>query len=255
MRRQASTQETRLLTLAQRTKTSRVAWSRTVRILPTRFPPIALFERIADPADWDALAEVESLTNERIRDQIGEISLVADSERVSGPGASWIMAAFTHIGRPSRFGNGSYGIYYSARSEECAVAETCFHWAQFLAATNEPSMDLDMRTLVARLDATLHDVRSQNGKVSSSRRYADIYRINDYSLSQHFGELLREGGSNGIVYDSVRLAGGQCAALFRPKALKSMPSGERILRYHWDGGKFDRIFDFQQERWRPAPAV
>ena len=55
--------------------TRRVAWKPCWRIVPRRYPPIDLFERIASPEDWEALAAVESLTNPRIREEIGEIAL------------------------------------------------------------------------------------------------------------------------------------------------------------------------------------
>ena len=218
-----------------------------MRIVPTRFPPIALFERVADPADFEALLEIEALTNERIRDEVGEISLVPVQERVSGPGASWVMAAFTHLGRPSRFGDGSFGVYYTAQSERCAIAETCYHWARFFAATQEPASDIDMRVLIARLDATLLDLRGRE------TAFELLYLKDDYRHSQAFGLAVRDAGGNGIAYSSVRAPGEQCAALFKPRAIKRLPVGDRVLRYHWNGETIDRVFDFQAEEWRAAP--
>ena len=73
----------------------RVRWPEAHRIVPSRYPPVQLFERLSpDPGEWETLAEIESLTNPRIRDEIGEIHLVPVEERVSGPGASWVMAPF-----------------------------------------------------------------------------------------------------------------------------------------------------------------
>ena len=74
-----------------------IEWQPCYRIIPSRFPPIDLFERIAPPEDWEALIALESLTNDRIRQEVGDISLVPVEERVSGPGASVVMAAFTHL--------------------------------------------------------------------------------------------------------------------------------------------------------------
>lgn len=48
----------------------RVTWPRTVRIIRSIHPPIDLFEDIADPADWEALASAEAKFNPRIRDSI-----------------------------------------------------------------------------------------------------------------------------------------------------------------------------------------
>src|SRR4029077_16413662 len=85
------------------------------RIVPSRFPPIQLFERVADPADLQAVAAVESLTHPPLAPGIGELSLVPPEDRVSGPGTSAIMAAFTHLNpEGSRFSDGSFGVFYAA---------------------------------------------------------------------------------------------------------------------------------------------
>ena len=220
-----------------------VAWRRTYRIIAARYPPVALFERVGDPADWEALLEVESLTNERVRDAVGNIRLVPLEERVSGPGASWVMGAFTHIGWPSRFSDGSYGVYYSARRRDCAVAETAYHTGRFLAATHEPPCELDMRVLVAGIAALLHDLRH------NPRRFRSVYDPNDYTVSQELGRALRAAGSSGIVYRSVRLPASECAAAFRPRAVRPLPRGDTHLLYHWDGERIDRYWDYGAERW------
>ena len=54
--------------------TARVTWPRTSRIIRSIHPPIDLFEDIADPADWEALASAEAKFNPRIRDCIGALS-------------------------------------------------------------------------------------------------------------------------------------------------------------------------------------
>ena len=89
----------------------RVQWSHAWRVIASRYPPIRLFERLTpDPAVWDALIALEQLTNPRVRDEVGEIALVSPDERVSGPGASYVMAAFTHVNpNGSRFSDGSFG--------------------------------------------------------------------------------------------------------------------------------------------------
>ena len=78
-------------------RVSRVDWKPSWRVLPSRFPPIQLFERIADPADLEAVLEVEALTNPRVRDEVGDVQLVRPEERISGPGTSVVMGAFAHV--------------------------------------------------------------------------------------------------------------------------------------------------------------
>ncbi|HAO2891907.1 TPA: RES domain-containing protein, partial [Escherichia coli] len=87
--------------LAVRTQ---VQWPKTYRIIRSIYPPIDLFEDIADPRDWEALVAVEAKTNPRIRFEVGDLGKVPAHRRVSGIGASYVMAPFVHCstGRPGR---------------------------------------------------------------------------------------------------------------------------------------------------------
>ncbi|MEO1193276.1 MAG: RES family NAD+ phosphorylase [Pseudomonadota bacterium] len=216
---------------------SRVSWRPAWRIIASRYPPIALFERVADPDDLDAVFELESMTNPRLRDQVGDISLVPKAERVSGPGSSVIMAAFTHLNpEGSRFSDGSYGVLYAAQELETAIAETKHHRARFLSQTAEPATEVDMRVYCVDLDASLHDVRGlQDPELA-------LYDPIDYGAAQAMGRQLRTDGADGVVYDSVRLLGGTCAGVFRPSCLAKARQ-ERHLCYRWDGTDITEVYE------------
>ena len=158
---------------------SRVRWRRTYRLIRTVYPPVDLFEDIADPADWQLLAEAEAKTNPRVRDEIGAIHLVPPARRVSGPGAGWVMAPFCHVSRdrPSRFSDGGYGVYYAGNRFEVALAETVYHFGRFMAATDEEPATADYRELVGRIDAELHDLRSAQPPGSPSQCRAGPRRL------------------------------------------------------------------------------
>lgn len=215
---------------------ARISWRPCWRIIPTRYPPIQLFERVADPADLDALFEIEALTNDRLRDEVGELQLVPPEDRISGPNASVVMAPFTHI-RPGggRFNDGSFGAYYAGRELATAIAETRYHRAQFYAATNEAPTALDMRAYAADLTARLHDIR----KLPAT---SPLYNPSDYNDSQAFARKLREQGSEGIAFDSVRIPPGQCVALFKPRLLSNIRQGQRLI-YQWDGVHICEVFE------------
>lgn len=216
---------------------SSIEWKPAFRIVPSRFPPISLFERVSDPADLEALYEIEALTNPRLRDAVGDISLVPPEERVSGPGTSVIMAAFTHLNPDgSRFSDGSYGAFYAGRELDTAVAETVYHRERFMRATSEPRMELDMRVYTVDLESDLHDIRGLQSDL------AEVYAADSYAASQGLARRLREKGSLGLVYDSVRHPGGECAAVFRPKALSNARQ-ERHLCYVWDGRQISVIYE------------
>jgi hypothetical protein len=209
------------------------------RIVPSRLPTIHLFERIADPADWDALYALESLTNPRIRNEIGEISLVPLADRVSGPNASVVMAPFTHVSPPgSRFADGTFGAYYAAESQATAVAETRYHRERFMRATHQPPMELEMRGYLANVDCELHDLRTLRAA------HPDIYHPADYFASQRLGRELRKAGSNGIAFDSVRRADGECVAVFRPRLVQNVRQGMH-LRYVWNGTAISEVYELR----------
>jgi hypothetical protein len=224
----------------------RVAWQRATRIIAARYPPIDLFERVSpDPAVWEALIAAEQMVNPRVRDDIGEIALVPPAERVSGPGASFVMAAFTHrnpLG--SRFSDGSYGVYYAARALRTAVRETAFHFGRFAADAHDPPRYADMRALVGPVDARFADVAS----LPAAARAA-ILAPDSYADSRPFAAALRAHGVAGVVYPSVRDAGGQCIAAFTPRAV-GLPVQTKWLRYHWDGARVSRYFDYESGDWR-----
>jgi hypothetical protein len=205
------------------------------RIVSSRFPPISLFDRITEPGDLEAVFAVEAMTNDRLRQEAGDISLVPVEDRVVGPGSTPIMAAFTHLNPAGgRFTDSTYGAFYSSLTIDTAIAETKYHREEFLAATeNGRPIDIDMRAYLARLDGELHDVR--NGAPPS------IYEPND-SGGQALGRRLRSEGSNGIIFNSVRNEGGTCVAVFRPRLLSNCRQ-ERHLTYQWNGERVSSIFE------------
>jgi hypothetical protein len=217
-----------------------VHWRRCVRLVPTRFPPVDVFERVAPPADWESLIELESLTNPRLQDEAGRISLVPAADRVAGPGASYIMAPFTHITPGGgRFTTDEFGGYYAARELATAVAETRHHRGRFLAATREAPIEIDMRVLEAELKARLADVRGRQ------QQQPALYAPDDYTASQAFARERRLGGGNGVVYDSVRRRGGQCAVAWRPRLVRGCRE-VRTLTYRWNGERIDAVYE---KRW------
>ena len=207
----------------------RVRWGGAIRIIPSRFPPVHVYERVAAPEDFSALNELEMMTNARLREERGETRLVRAGDEVKGPGASYIMAPFTHL-HPSggRFNDSTFGALYAARERATAIAETCHHRGRFLAATNEPPLTLDMRVLEMRLDARLHDVRGLRAALPR------VYAVEDYSASQQLARRLHAAHSWGITYDSVRRDGGECVAVLRPRAVAQCRQAEH-LQYEWDG--------------------
>jgi len=218
-------------------RVSRVDWRPCWRVLPSRFPPVPLFERVVDPADLDAVLEVEALTNPRARTEIGALHLVAPDERVSGPGTSVVMAAFTHVNpEGSRFSDGSYGVFYAGWALETAVAESKHHRDRFLRATRQRRIEVDMSAYGLDLVGDLQDLRGRRSD------YLEVHAADDHCAGRRLAAGLREDGANGIVYESVRHPGGECAAVFRPKLLSRVRRTRRLC-FVWDGREIAWIYE------------
>jgi len=221
----------------------RVSWRPSYRLIPSRYPTVGLYDAIADPADLEVVFAIEALANPRIRDELGEITLVAKDERITGPGATPVMAAFTHLNKDgSRFSEGAYGVYYAAHSLDTAIAEVSHHRAVFLRSTDEAAIDIDLRLITANVEADLHDLAEPGEAANAPNRFAAALDPDDYGPSQALGGELRAVESWGIRYPSVRHAGGECVGIFRPRALRhAKPAGHYALC--WDGTRFTHWYE------------
>jgi hypothetical protein len=227
---------------AKALRTLHTVWRPSHRLIPSRFPPVGLFDRVADARDLDAVYALESLTNDRVREEAGDLDLVPASDRIAGPGTTPIMAAFTHLNpEGSRFSDGSYGIYYCAQSLATALAEVRYHQERFLRRTNEGPIRLELRLYLSNLDAKLVDVR----------KLPEYHRPDDYAPGQRLGRILREGGKDGILYRSVRHDGGLCAAVFRPPVLSACRQSTHYA-FHFDGTRIVAI-DELSTVWTARP--
>lgn len=212
----------------------RVRWSHAYRIVPSRFPAVGLFDRIADPEDLEAVFAIEALTNARLREELGALRAVPVKRRIGGPGSTPVMAAFTHLDPAgSRFSDGRWGVFYAARSVSTAIEETVFHREVFLAATSEPPCDVQVRCYQTRIDARLHDIRGG---------WLDAQDPDSYVASVALARRLRAAGSNGVVFDSARDPGGQCLAAFYPDVVAPCVQAGHYL-YRWDGQRIAQVLE------------
>lgn len=206
-------------------------WSVSYRIIRSIYPPVALFEDIADPADWDSLIAIEEMANPRIRDEVGNLGLVPVARRVSGAGSSIIMGCFTHASpdRPGRFSAGQFGVWYAGECAEVAIAETRHHFERFMRASAEPPSSADFRELIAAV----------HGRCATAT--PACLEPDHWGVAQSFGQIVREAGGDGVAYQSVRHPAGQAVALFWPDCIEPPVLQARHLRYFWDGSSMTRF--------------
>ena len=223
----------------------RLRWKKSHRIIRTVYPTVHLFEDIADPADWDKIARAEARSNPRLRDEIGNLALVPVHRRVSGSTATLVMGAFTHASplRPSRFSDGSFGVWYCGDRFEVALAETAYHFEEFMRATREPAADADFRELSCAIFGSVHDLRKADPE--------HTLVPGDWSAGQRLGRRVRNEDLDGVVYPSVRTRAGMAAGLFWPNCVTLPVLQARQFRYRWDGSRMTAWFEHGTRDWIP----
>lgn len=203
------------------------------RLIPSRYPPILLFDWAGSADELEQIAILEGLTNDRLQHETGRLNLVPREDWLWGEGSTAVMAAFTHPG-PSRFSDGSYGVYYAGNSLDTVIAETRFHRERFLMASNEAPCAIQMREYIAHVQKPLFDI--------SGTGYLGILDpdLATYPHSQDFARTLKSLNEWGIYYPSVRATTGYCVAIFRPPALTTPIQGCH-LNYIWNGKQIAEI--------------
>jgi hypothetical protein len=189
------------------------------RLVNSKFPPIALFDDVADAAEFETLYQLQALTNPRLQNETGRIELIPRSEIPFGiPGCSYATAPFTHVNPAgSRFSDGTYGVLYLASTMETALAEVRHHqdryWSNVEGLGYERFVFRGLSCLfneAGMLDAT------------SVPTTDPIYDPDDYSHAHRLGRLVKDAGNPGLRYRSVRKAGQDCWALMTPKQVASV---------------------------------
>lgn len=192
----------------------------TYRLIPSRFPPVPAFEDVAAAADLGAVMELEGWTNDRLVQQ--RLARLPEAEWVYNvPNASIVMAAFLHAAPHGlRFSAGDLGAWYAGLGLNTAIAEVAHHLRRETVNTNMRGMSVQYRTCTAMLDGRYVDVRG---------RMPELCDAVDHGASQAFGEAVRGTADlAGIVYDSVRHAGGVNVVCFRPRAVRHVAQAAHL---------------------------
>lgn len=215
---------------------TRLHWTKTSRLVPSRYPSVGPFDRVASAADLDELIELESWTNDRLSGQLGVLTNIPRDEWVTGrPMASVVMAAFCHPPVDgARFSGPDRGAWYAARTIETALAESIHHRTRELAEVGAFETRVEMRLYHADFRARFHDVRGDR------RAFQRLRHPDDYAASQALGRRLLDEGSNGVIYRSVRHEGGECLACFRPALVLAVGVGGHY-EYRWEGTREPRV--------------
>ena len=181
------------------------------RLIPSRFPPIGLFDTVATAADLAAVMDLVGWTNDRLI--VERVARLPQSEWVYGtPNASIVMAAFLHVASGGmRFNGPDLGAWYASDDVRTAAAEVGHHLRRETVARSLDTMRRTYRTYTATLLGDYLDIREQQAQ------YPEVYASDRYDASKKFGEDVRSSGGAGILYTSLRRKSGINVVAFRTR--------------------------------------
>ena len=217
---------------------TREALPRTVRLVSSARLRDPVLRALADADDLAALAEIEGATSGRLIAEARGIGRLSPRELVHGvPHSAHINAAFAYPrpGVQNRFNGPARGAWYAALDAATCLAEVSFHLTRFLADTGVYEAIVDYAELFASFAGEFLDLRAMPDHPA-----LDPDTARGYPHGNRLAEAALADGLNGILYPSVRHAGGTCIAALVPHAVQSVAQGG-LWRLTWAGS--------------PAPAI
>ncbi|MCU7556079.1 RES family NAD+ phosphorylase [Alteromonas sp. ASW11-19] len=186
------------------------------RLVNSKFPPIALFDDVADADEFEAVYACQTLTNPRLQNEVGNLNLLPAEEIPFGiDGVSYAVAPFTHVNPDgSRFSAGDFGVLYIADTAETAIEEVRHHQQEYWNNVEGLAYDrFVFRELCCQFQTSVY---KDLPRTDTNAIYLDP---DDYSHSQRLGLQLKQNNTGGLRYPSVRNEGRECFALFSPRTV------------------------------------
>ncbi|KAB0503126.1 RES family NAD+ phosphorylase [Pseudomonas moorei] len=189
------------------------------RLVNSKFPPIAIFDDVADADEFDVLYQIQALTNPRLKNEVGHLELIPRAEIPFGiPGCSYATAPFTHVNPAgSRFSDGRFGVLYLADSIDAALAEVQHHQSLYWSKVHNLNYE---RFVFRGLSCSFVDAAMKDA--TSIPMTDPLYAPDDYTDSHRFGRAIKDAGCPGLRYHSVRMPGSHCWALMTPRPVLSI---------------------------------
>lgn len=211
-----------------------ISWSgETYRLIPSRFPPVAVYEALVPTERMEALVKVENLTNPRLRSLQRLAHNMNEDPATSARLQNWNLAPFA-------YGNPEGSTFFGEETpcvELCAEGQTALAVSiarrnTFLDRTDEPATGLDMRMLKTPVTGRFWDLRSQ-GVIPS------------LSECRRLGGLMPPD-ADGILFRPAERPSGTAVVVVNGGALEKAEQTVHY-RYVWNGRKISQIYAFDKE--------
>lgn len=200
------------------------------RLIPSRFPPVPLYERLGSPEIQAAAAAFEALTNPRLR-ALERLAQVAAATNPGTGAQNWNMAPFEYPNpEGTAFLGPTYKVLELVEGLTPALVVAVQRREDFLGGSREAAIDVEMRALV-------HSLKG---------RFADLTRVPFEGVQAKrwkLGAELYESEVQGIVFHRPDLPGVRALTVFDQNALGRAVQSDHF-RFVWNGEGIPRVGNF-----------
>ncbi len=200
------------------------------RLIPSRFPTIDVYSRVAASDRWPMLSEVELLTNPRQKERAS----ILGANVVDGAPPklqNWNHAPFVYLDPDGSYLlHGAFGVLELGETKDIALAMAVARREAFLGVTALPAQAIEMRLLK-------HPVKG---------RFAVLGNLDRLSQEQRWqlGASLYEEW-DGAIFQCPAAPSGRAVAVFNSECLSKSVQDDHF-RFWWDGTRIRNIYNFNE---------
>lgn len=205
------------------------------RLIPSRFPPISIYERVIANDRVNELVAVENLTNPRLRVARVLTDGVNPIDPTSPRLQNWNLAPFTYPNPDgTRFFRAIYGCLELAEDLQTALAISVRRREAFLRNTAEPPIGLDMRVLKTPVKGRFVDLRNLTEALTASERWT-------------LGDSIIGAGHDGVLFRGPERPSTSCIGILKESTL-GRSEQTKHFRFIWDGKCISTLYAFDDAR-------
>ncbi len=204
------------------------------RLIPSRFPTIDIYRRVAPRSLWPLASVVETATNPRVRLK-EKLTKGCDTPDTIPPKLqNWNHAPFAYRNPAgSRFLGPDYGVLELADTIQTALAVSVRKREAFLGDAAMPPLDIEMRVLKHEVKGPFIDVTTLPIDAPEDERW-------------RLGARLLEQGARGARFRWPDRPAGYGIAVFDGDLLGPAIQTQHY-KFRWDGERIHEIYSFRDD--------
>jgi hypothetical protein len=199
-------------------------------LIPSRFPPVEVYQRIAGGRD-ELFKAIEEMTNPRVRerDRLTRGLAVVDQDHPRFK--NWNHAPFVYPNpEGTRFFAADRNVVELAEELQTALAVSIARRETFLRRTAEPQTFLEMRQIIRPVRGSYVDATEWDGMDDRKRRLK-------------LGKAAADEGLDGILFRPHERPSARCVVVLKAECLGRPVQGEHF-KYIWNGQRISVLYAF-----------